>query len=78
MTLRIGSQENIQKDYLIYPKNITEYLSIDETAFTNGDLDTIVTSKEAKGKEGFIVAFIKGVKVDLVTKFLKLIPKSHG
>ena len=30
------------KDYLIYPKNITKNLSIDETAFTNGDLYTIV------------------------------------
>jgi len=65
------------KDYLIYPKNITKNLSIDETAFTNGDLYTIVTSKEAKGKKGSIVAMIKGVKVDIVTKFLKLIPKKE-
>ena len=63
------------KDYFFYPKNITKNLSIDETAFTNGDLYTIVTSKEAKGKKGSIVAILKGVKVDVVTKFLKLIPK---
>lgn len=65
------------KDYLIFPQNITKNLSIDETAFTNGDLYTIVTSKEAKGKKGSIVAMIKGVKVDTVTKFLKLIPKKE-
>jgi transposase len=63
------------QEYLIYPKNITKYLSIDETAFTNGDLYTIVTSKKAKGKKGSIVAIIKGVKVDQVTQCLKLISK---
>jgi len=63
------------QEYLIYPKNITKHLSIDETAFTNGDLYTIVTSKKAKGKKGSIVAIIKGVKVDQVTQCLKLISK---
>ena len=57
------------KEYLIYPKNISKQLSIDETAFTNGDLYTIVTSKHAKGRKGCIVAIIKGVKVDKVTDF---------
>lgn len=61
---------------MIYPQNITKRLSIDETAFTNGDLYTIVTSKDGKGKKGSIVAIIKGVKVEVVTKFLKLIPKN--
>jgi transposase len=65
------------KEYLIYPKNISKQLSIDETAFTNGDLYTIVTSKHAKGRKGCIVAIIKGVKVDKVTDYLKLIPKKH-
>ena len=37
---------------------------------------TIVTSKEAKGKKGSIVAIIKGVKVEQVTKCLKLISKN--
>lgn len=63
------------KEYLIYPENISKYLSIDETAFTNGDLYTIVTNKDAKGKKGSIVAIIKGVKVEQVVKCLKLIPK---
>ena len=34
------------QEYLIYPNNITKNLSIEETAFTNGDLYTIVTSKK--------------------------------
>jgi transposase len=63
------------KEYLIYPNNVSEQLSIDETAFTNGELYTIVTNKQAKGKKGCIVAIVKGVKVDQVTRCLKLIPK---
>ena len=65
------------KEYLIYPKNISEQLSIDETAFTNGDLYTIVTSKQAKGKKGCVIAIVKGVKVDQVTRCLKLISKNQ-
>jgi len=63
------------KEYLIYPQNISKYISIDETAFTNGELYTIVTSKAAKGKKGSIIAIIKGVQAYQVTKCLRLIPK---
>jgi len=33
------------------------YLSIDETAFTNGELYTIVTNKAAKGKKGALCCY---------------------
>lgn len=62
------------KDYLIYPENIGEYLSIDETALTNGELYTIVTNKEARGKRGSLVAMIKGTKAQVVIAHLKKIP----
>tara|TARA_B110000238_G_C16048832_1_gene405159 strand:- start:94 stop:228 length:135 start_codon:yes stop_codon:yes gene_type:complete len=44
---------------LLFSENIGEYLSIDETAFTNGELYTIVTNKAAKGKKGALVAMVK-------------------
>jgi transposase len=59
---------------LLYPQNIGAYLSIDETAFTNGDLYTILTNKSAKGKKGSLVAMIKGTKSDEIIKILKKIP----
>ncbi|WP_302847795.1 hypothetical protein [Polaribacter sp. KT25b] len=40
---------------MLFPENIGEYLSIDETAFSNGDLYTIVTNKKAKGKKGALI-----------------------
>ena len=47
---------------------------MDETAFSNGDLYTILTNKKAKGKKGAIVAMVKGTKADLVIQVLHKIP----
>ena len=55
----------------MFPKNIGAYLSIDETAFSNGDLYTIVTNKKAKGKKGALIAMIKGTKAEVVIKIKK-------
>jgi len=58
----------------LFPKNIGAYLSIDETAFSNGDLYTIVTNKKAKGKKGALIAMIKGTKAEVVIKILQKTP----
>lgn len=50
-------------------------LSIDETAFANGELYTIVSNKEVNGRKGSIVAMIKGTPADQLTEVLKRIPK---
>jgi len=63
-------QKSHAKDWLLFPENIGEYLSIDETAFTNGELYTIVTNKKAKGKKGALVAMVKGTKAENVIKIL--------
>jgi len=60
----------------LYPKNIGEYLSIDETSLSNGELYTIVTNKAAKGKKGVLLAMVKGTKAQDVINVLKRIPKS--
>ena len=69
-------QKSHATDYLIYPKNIGPYLSLDETALSNGELYTILTNKTKKGKKGSIVAMIKGTAsnniVELLTKKLTL------
>jgi transposase len=59
---------------LLFCENIGEYLSIDETAFTNGELYTIVTNKAAKGKKGALVAMVKGTKAETVIRILLKIP----
>ncbi len=55
---------------MLFPDNIGANLSIDETAFSNGDLYTILTNKRAKGKKGSLVAMVKGTKADVVIKIL--------
>lgn len=68
------SQKSHATDWLLFPENIGQHLSLDETAFSNGDLYTIVTNKEAKGKKGAIVAMVKGTKAEAVIKTLHKIP----
>ncbi|WP_346883163.1 transposase [uncultured Algibacter sp.] len=62
------------RGWLLFTKNIGSHLSLDETAFSNGDLYTILTNKNAKGKKGAIVAMIKGTKAEVVIKILHKIP----
>jgi hypothetical protein len=46
-------------------------LSIDETALSNGQLYTILTTKAAKGKKGTIVATITGTKAQTVVAIIE-------
>jgi transposase len=48
------------EDYVVFPDNIGECLTIDETSLSQGELYTEVTNKAANGKKGCLVAIIKG------------------
>jgi transposase len=48
------------EDYMLFPENIGPYLSIDELSITQGELYTFVTNKAGKGRQGTLVASIKG------------------
>lgn len=61
------------EDWILYPDNIGESLSIDETALSQGELYTILTNKAAKGKKGAIVAIIKGTDSPKVMSILEKI-----
>jgi transposase len=62
-------------DGLVFAKNIGHYLSIDETSLSHGELFTVVTNKEAKGKKGAIVAIVKGTKSETIIPMLQQIPE---
>lgn len=59
---------------MLFPNNIGSYLSLNETAFSNGDLYTILTNKSEKGRHGTIIAIVKGTKAENVIEILKKIP----
>ena len=58
------------EEYVVFPQNMGEYLSIDETSLSQGELYTIITNKAAKGTKGCLVAMIKGTDSDIVKSIL--------
>jgi transposase len=60
------------EDWILYPDNIGEFMSIDETALSQGELYTVLTNKSAKGQKGAIVAIIRGTDS---TKVLSILEK---
>lgn len=64
------------EDHILFPENISPYLSIDETSLSQGELYTVITNKLAKGKKGALVAMIKGTESEKVNQILQKIPKS--
>lgn len=53
-----------------------EYLSIDETSLSQGELYTILTNKSAKGRKGALIAMIKGTESDKVIDILMKMSES--
>ena len=74
---RSWAQMSHSTDYIYFTHNIGESISIDETAFSNGELYTIITNKDGHGKKGTLVAMICGTKVEEVYKLLKKIPEGR-
>lgn len=62
------------EDWLLFPENLSPRLSIDEVNLSNGELYTVVTNKDAKGRKGSLVAIIKGTKSYVVSDILMKIP----
>lgn len=60
-------------NWICFPENVGPRLSIDETALHRDELYTVVTSKDARGKKGSIVAMVKGTKVEDVARVLERI-----
>jgi transposase len=63
------------QDWLVYPENVGEYLSIDETSVSRGELYTIVTNKAAHGGKGTVVAIVSGTVSEVVIEALERIPE---
>jgi transposase len=63
------------QDWLVYPENVGEHLSIDETSVSRGELYTIVTNKAAHGGKGTVVAIVSGTSSDEVIEALERIPE---
>ena len=69
------TEKSHAQDWLVFPENIGEQLSIDETSISQGELYTILTNKSAQGGKGTIVAIVSGTKSDEVIEALERIPE---
>lgn len=71
---RSWNQPGHAEEYVMYPENLGEDMSLDETCLNNGDVYTILTNKAAHGGRGALAAMIRGVATDTVSDVLKKIP----
>lgn len=60
-------------DWVLVPDNIGEHLSIDETSLQD-DLFTILSNKAGHGRQGTIIAMVRGTKASEVLKVIFQIP----
>lgn len=67
-------QKDHAKDWILHPDNIGEHLSIDETSLQE-DLFTILSNKAGHGRQGTIIAMVRGTKAEDVIKVLMQIPE---
>jgi len=63
------------EDYLIYPENITPFLSIDEVSLSKGELYTFVTNKNTNVRnKKSVVAIINGTESKVIQTVLEKLP----
>ena len=62
--------------WLVFPQNVGPRMSIDETSLSDGELYTIVSNKDAKGKRGTLASIVLGTKSEDVIAALKNIDQS--
>lgn len=67
----VWDQREHASDWVLFEENIGPYLSIDETSLSQGELYTVITNKEAKGKKGSLVALIKGTDSERINSILQ-------
>ena len=71
---RSWSQGGHAESYILYPENLGPDLSLDETSLSNGEVYTVLTNKSAHGRNGSLVAMVRGVATDTVSQVLMRLP----
>ena len=63
-------------DWLLFTENLGENLSIDETCLSCSEVYTFLTNKAGRGKNGTVVAVVKGTKAEDIIHVLQKLPLS--
>ncbi len=67
-------QKEHAEQWLLFPENLGERLSIDEVDLSNGELYTVLTDKARHGRKGCLVAMCRGTKASEIAPILSQIP----
>jgi transposase len=67
-------QKEHAEDWILFPENMGENLSLDETSLSNGELYTILTNKSGKGKKGTLIAMIESTQSEKIIKVITKLP----
>lgn len=70
-------QKEHAQEWVLFPGNLGPNLSIDETSLSNGELYTIVTNKDGKGRKGTLVAMVEGTASGKVIEIINKIPEKE-
>lgn len=70
-------QKDHAQQWILYPGNLGPRLSIDETSLSNGELYTVVTNKDGKGRKGTLVAMIEGTASNKVIEVINRMPEKQ-
>ena len=63
------------EEYMLFPNNFGDDMSLDETCLSNGEVYTVLTNKAAHGGKGALAAMVRGVASDTVSEILKKVPR---
>lgn len=72
---RSWSQRKHAADWILMEDNVGEFMSIDETAPSRGDLFTILSNKNGHGRKGSIAATVRGTRSEDLCAVFKKIPE---
>jgi transposase len=70
-------QKEHAQQWILFPENLGPRLSLDETALSNGELYTVLTNKDGKGKKGTLVAMIEGTQAEKISDIICHIPEEQ-
>lgn len=60
--------------WLVFPENTGPRLGIDEVSLSNGELWTMLTNKDGKGRRGTLVAAVRGTRIRDIVQVVRRIP----
>jgi len=63
------------QESMVYPRNITARLAIDESSLSQGELHTFISSRDTKGRKGKLVAMVNSTRSEKIAEVLFTIPK---